>query len=129
MYEEMNSTRDDGTHYLNKYLNSGNFFLRSNARTKQMMEVWALGYLFQSRTNGNQLWLNRLERLGYKTCYTPEKCRQYASEGFAAIKPHPNQYEGVGQVCAAVRCACGGLTAVFYDVQCCCSGPSILLLP
>jgi len=98
MYEEANQTRDDGTPYLNRYLNSGNFFLRANNRTQKMMDMWALGYRFQSHTNGNQLWLNKLERLGYKICRSAEQCGRWAGQGWAVIKPHPNQYEGAGQV-------------------------------
>lgn len=103
MYEEANQTREDGTPYLNRYLNSGNFFLKSNERTKKMMDMWAVGYRFQSHTNGNQLWLNKLERLGYKLCHNPGRCGNYTVQGWAAIKPHPNQYEGVGQMCTPDR--------------------------
>jgi hypothetical protein len=53
MYEEANQTREDGTPYLNRYLNSGNFFLRSNARTKRMMSMWTVGYRFQVRSGGS----------------------------------------------------------------------------
>lgn len=103
MFEEANQTREDGTPYLNKYLNSGNFFLKSNARTKKMMDMWAVGYRFQSHSNGNQLWLNKLERLGYKLCHVADRCQHYVEQGWAAIKPHPNQYEGVGQMCTPDR--------------------------
>ncbi|GBF91853.1 hypothetical protein Rsub_04958 [Raphidocelis subcapitata] len=99
MYEEANQTRDDGAPYLNRYLNSGNFFLRSNARTRRLMDAWLLGYRFQSQTNGNQLWLNKLEGLAYKLCLSPAACARRAAEGWAAIHPHPNQFDGAGQMC------------------------------
>ncbi|KAI8476532.1 MAG: nucleotide-diphospho-sugar transferase-domain-containing protein [Monoraphidium minutum] len=99
MFEEANQTREDGTPYLNRYLNSGNFFLMSNPRTKKMMAMWAIGYKFQSNSNGNQLWLNKLEALGYRLCHSREQCGRHRAAGWAAIKPHPNQYEGLGQMC------------------------------
>jgi hypothetical protein len=184
MHEEANQTRDDGTPYINRYLNSGNFFLRSNARTRRLMDMWLLGYKFpvgrggarpaarrgfsarpalarpagggcglrrlpaelgcgiwpvgvdgrrptgrgglplgsalnaslrgagqppspssknstraQSQTSGNQLWLNRLEGMAYKLCLSPAACARAAAEGVAAIRPHPNQFDGAGQMC------------------------------
>jgi hypothetical protein len=53
----------------------------------------------QSGSNGNQLWLNKLERLAYKLCLRPERCAEHAAAGWAAVRPHPNQFEGVGQMC------------------------------
>lgn len=49
MFEEANQTREDGSPYLNRYLNSGNFFMLSNERTRKMMDMWTLGYKFQVR--------------------------------------------------------------------------------
>ncbi|KIY96742.1 hypothetical protein MNEG_11222, partial [Monoraphidium neglectum] len=49
------------------------------------------------------LWLNKLERLGYKLCHSPDRCDHYRAQGWAAIKPHPNQYEGLGQMCTPDR--------------------------
>lgn len=44
-----------------------------------------------------------MERLGYKHCHSANKCEHYASQGWAVIKPHPNQYEGLGQMCTPDR--------------------------
>ncbi len=35
----------------------------------------------------------------FAVCHTREQCRAVRARGVAAIKPHPNQFEGVGQMC------------------------------
>lgn len=44
-----NYTHIDGTYFIHKYLNSGNFLLKHNARTRRLMEMWRVGYEFQVR--------------------------------------------------------------------------------
>ncbi|KAI8475827.1 MAG: nucleotide-diphospho-sugar transferase-domain-containing protein [Monoraphidium minutum] len=43
MMEARYQNNTNGTTYLNKYLNSGNFFLRNNFRTREMMTEWMVG--------------------------------------------------------------------------------------
>ena len=43
------STRADGTTFVHKYLHSGNFLLKHTSRTKNLMEMWRVGYEFQVR--------------------------------------------------------------------------------
>jgi hypothetical protein len=57
----------------------------------------------QSHSNGNQLWLNKLDRLAYKLCLRPERCANLTASGWPAIRPHPNQFEGTGQMCTPTR--------------------------
>lgn len=40
-------TRADNTSFTHRYLNSGNFLLRHNRRTRAMMDMWRAGYEFQ----------------------------------------------------------------------------------
>ncbi|KAI8476746.1 MAG: hypothetical protein J3K34DRAFT_400314 [Monoraphidium minutum] len=100
MYEQGDYTRSDGTSFAHHFLNSGNFLLRSNARTRHMMEMWRLGYEFQVGINGNQLWLTRLDKMGYKICHEKEVCSQLKADNWAAVKPHPDQFAAAGAACA-----------------------------
>lgn len=53
--------------------------------------------------NGNQLWLNRLDKMGYKICHDRDSCELLREEGWAAIKPHPNQFGSDGPGCTPAR--------------------------
>ena len=57
----------------------------------------------QINVNGNQLWLNRLDKLGYKICHDRAGCEMHKEEGWAAVKPHPNQFYGRGAMCTPDR--------------------------
>jgi hypothetical protein len=102
MFEEKNTTDEKGNVALKQYLNSGNFFLKNNIRTQFVMDEWMRGYAEHKDENGNQLWLNWMPEMkipSYKICHTKSQCAALKRQGLAAIKPHPNQYDGVGQYC------------------------------
>ena len=42
-----NYSRADGAVISHRFLNSGNFLLKSNGRTRRMMDMWRAGFEFQ----------------------------------------------------------------------------------
>lgn len=106
MQEARVEKKSNNTTSVNRYFNSGNFFLRNNFRTRHMMTEWMVGYFKHGDKNGNQLWLNWMKDYPgqpYGICYTREECTALKNKGVAAMKPHPSQFDGRAQMCLPAR--------------------------
>jgi hypothetical protein len=99
MYEEAFEANRSGVVVRNRYLNSGTFMLLNNNRTRHMMAYWMKGYQEHKAKHGNQLWLNWMRgprHMAYGMCFSRQNCTDTKAAGLAAIRPHPNQFEGEG---------------------------------
>lgn len=79
-------------------INSGNFLLRNNARTRALMDAWLRGA--KSGHNGSEQYLNLLVSLHSKSgnrtvgiCSTKSEYSMLKSNNMAAIKCHPVNLE------------------------------------